>query len=73
MKVSLFQCRGVLMILQVGIAKAGQDPPEASLRCLQSQGNAQKSCLDLSRSWSSHGLEVSASDDPRRAATKPTI
>ena len=36
------------MILQVGIAKTGYDPPEASLRCLQSQGNAHnKSCLDL--------------------------
>ena len=45
--------------------------PETSLRCLQSQGNAHKSCLDLS--WSSHGLEVSATDDPRRAVTELTI
>ena len=29
--------------------------------------------LIFSRSWSSHGLEVSATDDPRWAATKLTI
>ena len=29
--------------------------------------------LIFSRSWSSHGLEVSATDDPRRAAMKLTI
>ena len=29
--------------------------------------------LIFSQSWSSHGLQVSATDDPRRAATKLTI
>ena len=72
---SLFQCLGVVMILQVGIAKTGKEPPEASLRSLQSQGNAHTArvVLIFSQSWSSHGLEVSATDDPRQAATKLTI
>ena len=30
LKASLFQCRGEVTILQVGIAKTGKDPPEAS-------------------------------------------
>ena len=48
LKASLFQCQSEVTILHVGIAKTGQDPPEASLIRLQSQGNAHnKSCLDL--------------------------
>ena len=53
-------------------SRHSKDPPEASLRCLQSQGN-EHNVLIFSQSWSSHGLEVSATDDLRRAATKLTI
>ena len=44
------------------------------LRCLLSPGNSQnRIVLIFSQSWSSHGLDVSASNDLRRAAVKLTI
>ena len=60
------------MILQVGIAKTAK-----ILKLLSDVFNLEEThtrvVLIFSRSWSSHGLEVSATDDPRRAATKLTI
>ena len=71
----MFQLRvrtaGASFILPVGIANTGQDPLEASLRCLLSQGNSQnRVVLIFSRSWSSRSLEVSATDDLRWVAMK---
>ena len=60
----------MVMILPIGI----EDRLEVSLRCLLSPGNLQnRVVLIFSQSWSSHGLDVSATDDLRRAAVKLTI
>ena len=57
-----------------GHGKDMLDPPENSLRYLLSHGNSQnRVVLIFSQSWRSHSLEISATDDPRRAATKLTI
>ena len=72
LKVSLFQCLGVVMILHVGIARRAK-----ILKFLSDVFNVEdmhtRVILIFSRSWSSHGLEVSATDDLRRVATKLTI
>ena len=62
------------MILQVGIANSGK----ILLKLLSDVFNLKEThttrvILIFSRSWSSHGLEVSVTDDPRQAATKLTI
>ena len=50
------------------------DPLEASLRCRLFPGNSQnRVVLIFSQPWSSHGLEVSATDDLRWATMKITI
>ena len=69
MKVSLFQCQSVVTILQVHA--------KILLELLSDVFNLKEThtrvVLVFSQSWSSHGLEVSATDDLRRAATKLTI
>ena len=61
------------MILQVGIERLAK----ILLKLLSDVFNLKEMhtrvVLIFSQSWSSHGLEVSATDDPRRAATKLTI
>ena len=58
-------------VLQVGIAKTTQ--ARILLKLLSGVFNLTEThttrvVLIFSQSWSSHGLEVSATDDPRRAA-----
>ena len=62
-------------VLQVGIAKTRA---RILLKLLSGVFNLKEThttrvFLIFTQSWSSHGLEVSATDDPRRAATKLTI
>ena len=62
-------------VLQVGIAKT---QARILLKLLSGVFNLNETyttrvVLIFSQSWRSHGLEVSATDDPRRAATKLTI
>ena len=62
------------MILQVGM----QTLAKILLKLLSGVFNLKEThttrvVLIFSRSWSSHGLEVSVTDDPRQAATKLTI
>ena len=47
--------------------------PETSLRFFNLKETHTRVVLIFSQSWSSHGLEVSATDDPRQAATELTI
>ena len=65
----------VWFVLQVGIAKTRA---RILLKLLSGVFNLKEThttrvVLIFSQSWSSHGLEVSATDDPRWAATKLTI
>ena len=61
-------------MLQVGIAKTGYDPPELLSDVFNlKEMHTTRVELIFSQSWSSHGLEVSATNDPRRAPTKLTI
>ena len=62
-------------VLQVGIAKT---QARILLKLLSGVFNLKEThttrvFLIFSQSWISHGLEVSATDDSRRAATKLTI
>ena len=62
-------------VLQVGIAKTWA---RILLKLLSGVFNLEEThttrvVLIFSQSWSSHGLEVCATDDPRRVATKLTI
>ena len=52
-------------------SRHSKDPPEDVFNL--KEAHTIRVVLIFSQSWSSHGLEVSATDDPRQAATKLTI